>query len=89
MDTIEKKMYMVVGYMPNFDIPTRANVVIYGLYETMDDAQQRQKIIGKDDVIQTIYEKAPYVIGKNGMISWIKILIMGDLSGIDIKTTST
>lgn len=85
MNTIEKKLYMVVGYKSNFMVPTRANVVIYGIYETMNQADQRQIEICEEDEVQS---NAPYMMGKNGMISWVKILNMGDMSGVDIKQPS-
>jgi hypothetical protein len=74
-------MFLLCGYRP--DTSLVANVYIFGLYETLEDAQAVQKKdCGQISKINTCWR------GHNGIITWIKQLDKGTfIKSVDIKFT--
>lgn len=73
-------MYLVVSYTPSY---SAAKVFINGIYETLEEAENRQL-----EVCGGLVERTPYgnnsVYGANGLISWTKHMKRGDLEKMDI-----
>jgi hypothetical protein len=61
--------------------------VIKGIYNNLEEAHKRQNIICNGPV-QPVFKDSLCVGGKNGFISWIKKIEMGDCNDFDIKNIS-
>jgi hypothetical protein len=76
-------LYIVVSYN-SLHCFQGAKVVVNGIYDDLNTAIARQFFIS-DDELSPVYPKSKCMLGKNGIISWIKEVDMGDLDCIDIK----
>jgi hypothetical protein len=76
-------MYAVVSYDPMETQNSPAKVRMNGLYKSHEDALNRQKKICGDDVIPTFLESKS-VVGRNGVISWIKEIPIGDFENLNV-----
>lgn len=69
--------------MPNTG--QRAKVIMNGIYEKLEYAEQRQQDICGGSVVPTCLGNNS-MYGVNGRITWIKTVKIGDLQNIDIYT---
>ena len=76
-------LFIVVSYMP--ELGQYAHVLIDGIYNTQEEAVERQLCICDGDLVSTrLGNNSMY--GANGRITWIKKILIGDLQKLDIHS---
>ena len=74
-------LYIVASYIPC--IGQHARVYMDGIYNTFEDAEQRQRDICGGSIVSTqLGNNSMY--GGNGRITWMKKVKIGDLQKLDI-----
>ena len=74
-------LYIVASYIPC--IGQHARVFMDGIYNTFEDAEQRQRDICGGSIVSTqLGNNSMY--GGNGRITWMKKVKIGDLQKLDI-----
>lgn len=74
-------LYIVASYVPC--IGQHARVYMDGIYNTFEDAEQRQRDICGGSIVSTqLGNNSMY--GGNGRITWMKKVNFGDLQKLDI-----
>lgn len=73
-------LYIVVSYQPV--LCKKATVLINGIYNNYEEADKIQTEICKGKIPTNLGNNSMY--GKNGRISWIKKVKLGELNNIDI-----
>ena len=74
-------LHIVVSYTPV--LGEYANVLIDGIYTTIEEATERQICICNGEMESTRLGNNS-MIGANGRITWIKNVVSGDLQDVDI-----
>ena len=74
-------LYIVASYIPC--IGQHARVFMDGIYDNIEEAEQRQRDICGGSIVST-YLGNNSMYGGNGRITWLKKVKFGDLQKLDI-----